>query len=130
MAVDTTGLRRKIGRYGERLSAEAAAELYRSIDEPVDSGQLEGTGQLIRVGRTVWRIWYPVEYASFPDTGARPHTIRARPGGVLRFRVAGRIVYAKKVDHPGNEGTGWFSDKATVREWVRALERAKRRVRA
>lgn len=129
MPTDTSGLRRKLGRYGERLAAEGAAEVFRSIEPPYDTGTLDRSGQLIRVGRTTWRIWFSASYASFPDTGTRAHVIRPRGGGVLRFRVGNRIVYAKKVDHPGTEGTGWWSDKTGRREWVRALERAKRRVR-
>ena len=36
--------------------------------------------------------------------GARPHQIRPRrPGGVLRFTMGGRVVYAKYVNHPGNK---------------------------
>lgn len=34
--------------------------------------------------------------------GTRPHIIRPRrPGGVLRFTVNGRVVYARFVNHPG-----------------------------
>lgn len=34
--------------------------------------------------------------------GTRPHKIfPKRPGGVLRFEVGGRVVYARYVSHPG-----------------------------
>lgn len=126
---DASGLRRKIVAYRDRLAAEAARDLYDSVDEPVDTGQLEGTGQLIRRGGGRWRIWYSADYASFPDQGTRAHTIRPRnPGGVLVFQVGGRTVFATKVDHPGNEGTGWFSDTVDRAGWVRALDKARRRI--
>lgn len=36
--------------------------------------------------------------------GTRPHQIRPRrPGGVLKFTVGGRVVYAKYVNHPGTK---------------------------
>lgn len=36
--------------------------------------------------------------------GTRPHRIQPRrPGGVLRFTVGGRTVYAKAVMHPGSQ---------------------------
>ncbi len=36
--------------------------------------------------------------------GTRPHIIRPRrPGGVLRFTVGGRVVYARYVNHPGTK---------------------------
>lgn len=42
-------------------------------------------------------------YAGAHHQGARPHIIRPRKiGGWLRFTVAGRVVFAKSVHHPGN----------------------------
>jgi hypothetical protein len=36
--------------------------------------------------------------------GTRPHMIfPRRPGGVLRFTVGGRVVYARYVNHPGTK---------------------------
>lgn len=36
--------------------------------------------------------------------GTRPHMIfPRRPGGVLRFTVGGRVVYARFVNHPGTK---------------------------
>jgi hypothetical protein len=36
--------------------------------------------------------------------GTRPHRIFPRkPGGVLRFTVGGRVVYARYVNHPGSK---------------------------
>lgn len=36
--------------------------------------------------------------------GTRPHIIRPRrPGGVLRFTIGGRVVYARLVHHPGTK---------------------------
>lgn len=36
--------------------------------------------------------------------GTRPHRIfPRRPGGVLRFTVGGRVVYARYVNHPGTK---------------------------
>jgi hypothetical protein len=41
-------------------------------------------------------------YLPFVVLGTRPHTIVPRGGGVLRFEIGGRTVFAKKVNHPGN----------------------------
>ena len=44
-------------------------------------------------------------HTRFVHDGTRPHRIRPkRSGGVLRFRVGGRTVYAKVVNHPGYRG--------------------------
>src|SRR5262245_31180233 len=43
-------------------------------------------------------------YAAYVEYGTRPHEIRPRnPHGVLKFRVGGTWVYAKKVNHPGTQ---------------------------
>lgn len=48
------------------------------------------------------RVGSPVKYAAAHHDGARPHVIRPRHGKYLRFVVAGRIVFASRVNHPGN----------------------------
>ncbi len=37
--------------------------------------------------------------------GARPHIIRPRRAKALRFVIGGRVVFARKVNHPGSVGT-------------------------
>lgn len=42
--------------------------------------------------------------------GSRRHTIRPkRRGGVLRFEVGGRVVYARVVNHPGYRGDNFMA---------------------
>ena len=42
-------------------------------------------------------------HSLFVHEGTRPHRIvPRRRGGVLRFQVGGRTVYARAVNHPGN----------------------------
>ena len=43
-----------------------------------------------------------LNYAYFVHEGTRPHVIRPNSGRVLRFKVGGKIVYARKVNHPGH----------------------------
>lgn len=50
-------------------------------------------------------------YATYVNDGTRPHVIRPRNAQVLRFRVGGRIVFARKVDHPGTKPNP-FLDRA------------------
>jgi len=41
--------------------------------------------------------------------GTRPHIIRPkRAGGVLRFEIGGRVVYARYVSHPGTRPNGFL----------------------
>lgn len=44
-----------------------------------------------------------MKYASFVEGGTKPHIIVARSGGVLRFVIGGRTIFAKSVHHPGTQ---------------------------
>jgi hypothetical protein len=75
---------------------------------PVDTGNLRATGQsnvttagLVVVGEVV----YTADYAAAVHNGRRALTIRStRPGGMLRFTVGGRTVYARQVHQPARAG--------------------------
>ncbi len=62
-------------------------------------------------------------YAAFVINGTNFHTIRPkRSGGVLVFKVGGVTVFAKKVNHPGNDANPFF-DKVVSR-WRLYLDNA------
>lgn len=61
--------------------------------------------------RSRWVIGSDVEYAEMVHDGTRPHIIRPRRKRALRFRVGGRVVYAKFVRHPGTRARP-FLDRA------------------
>jgi hypothetical protein len=51
-------------------------------------------------------------YGHLVNSGTRPHVIRPRQmNGTLRFywRKVGRVVYFKKVNHPGQAAKGWLT---------------------
>lgn len=119
--LDRADLNRTI-RGASRRELEIAARQVMNrakILAPVDTGRLRAS---IRIEsrrtltlRSVYTIGSDVSYAVMVHDGTRPHKIRPkRPGGVLRFRVGGRIVYAKEVNHPGTRARP-FLDRA-VRE--------------
>lgn len=85
---------------------------------PVDTGRLRAS---IRIEsrrtltlRSVYTVGSDVEYAPMVHDGTGPHVIRPRQAQALRFRIGGRIVYAKVVHHPGTRARP-FLDQA-VRE--------------
>jgi len=121
----------EVRAYADRVALAAAADMLRDTDRraPVRTGQLRGTGDIVRKGSGRVEIRYPAEYASFTDTGTRPHTIRPRNRKVLRFRVGSTLVYTRRVDHPGTRGTRWYSDVVNLSGWQAALRRAAGRVR-
>lgn len=51
------------------------------------------------------------DYAELVSRGTGPHTILPRkPGGVLRFQIGGRTVFAARVQHPGARPNTWWTD--------------------
>lgn len=103
-----------------RLPARMVAETRRTV--PVDTGQLL---ESIKANATLRGpvltvvVSSPLVQAATTNTGARPHVIVPRRRRTLRFRVGGRVVYARRVNHPGNRGTHWF-DRA-MSQWRRAV---------
>lgn len=95
-----------VGGPGERLlrrKAERVADLARvysadhgSIPEGIVVGPYrDGSIEVISTN----------PHTLFVHNGTPRHFIRPRrQGGVLRFRVNGRVVYARLVDHPGYIG--------------------------
>lgn len=90
---------------------------------PVDTGNLRASGQsnvsvtgLVVVGEVV----YTARYAAAVHEGRRALTIRARrPGGMLKFTVDGRTVYARSVRQPARAGRPFL---ATALREVAAAE--------
>lgn len=57
-------------------------------------------------------------HARFIEEGTRPHVIRPRNARALRFEIGGRVIFAKRVNHPGYAGSKFLS-KAVVEELAR-----------
>ena len=88
---------------------------------PVDTGRLRASGKIQYSGLFSFRpkatIIFDVDYAAAVNDGTRPHEIRPRNAQALRFRIGGRVVYARVVHHPGTRPNP-FLDRA-LREVTR-----------
>ncbi|QHB37760.1 tail assembly chaperone [Mycobacterium phage Imvubu] len=94
-----THLRRKHRSITRRIANQARA------DVPVRTGNLGRTiGELPQV-YTPYHVSGGVEatadYAAAVHEGSRPHYIRARAGGALRFMWNGQETFRRSVWHPG-----------------------------
>jgi hypothetical protein len=58
---------------------------------------------LVRRGGKILRLQNTASYAHAIDLGAKPHVIRPRRARALRFITRGKLVFARKVNHPGNK---------------------------
>jgi hypothetical protein len=58
-----------------------------------------------------------VNYAWVHHSGSRPHVIRAKGNGMLRFRGRNGVVFARSVNHPGTRPNQYLVDslRAVVR---------------
>lgn len=56
-------------------------------------------------GGKVVKIRNTAPYARAVENGSRPHVIRAKNGGALRFVMNGRVMFRRSVNHPGTKPT-------------------------
>jgi hypothetical protein len=114
--LDRTRVQRMLRLPGGLVYRDMTRRLLRVEAEAVRSapGSMGATirAQIRSAGRDfegVITVNHPA--ALFVTLGTRPHRISPRrPGGVLRFTVDGRVVYAKYVNHPGNRPNEFLRD--------------------
>lgn len=115
--LDRAELSRTI-RGASRNELETAARQVMNrakILAPVDTGRLRASIRIesrrTALLRSRYTIGSDVSYAQMVHDGTRPHTIRPKRAQALRFRIGGRVVFAKVVHHPGTRPRP-FLDKA------------------
>ena len=104
--------RGQVGAYlfvkGAKIREKARAQVG------VDTGALKasihvrqgrrGPGQYVEVGS-------PLSHALMHHEGTKPHVIMPKRASVLRFAAGGRIVYTRKVNHPGTKPNRYLTDQ-------------------
>lgn len=93
-------MRREMASLTRRIANQARS------DVPVRTGNL---GRSIREDETRFPGQFRAEggvtahadYAAAVHEGSSPHVIRPRNAAALRFKIGGRVVFAKSVQHPG-----------------------------
>lgn len=86
-----------------------------TVDCPVGTGNLRNHHRMrISDESTTVKgsVFNDAEYAAAVERGSSPHTIRARPGGVLRFTIGGETIFARSVRHPGTPPRPWLRQAA------------------
>lgn len=97
---------RNMERRMRRVEAEAIRRAPGSMKQGIRVSIGRGPGGEFR---GTLNVRHPA--ALYVTGGTRPHIIRPRrPGGVLRFTVGGRVVYARYVNHPGNKPNSFLRD--------------------
>ena len=94
-------LRRRVERVQRAAERLAPGSMGRGIRSSI---RYEADGPVGRIVST-----HPASIYVLNST--RPHRIYPRrPGGVLRFTVGGRVVYARYVDHPGTRAQPFLQE--------------------
>lgn len=80
----------------------------------VDTGALKGSIH-VRQGRTgpgqYVEVGSPLSHALMHHEGTKPHVILPSRAQVLRFSAGGRIIYTRKVNHPGTRPNRYLTDQ-------------------
>ena len=116
---------RSVGRQeaSRRVARATRQTLNRArVLSPWDSGNMRGHHEMaIRheaaKRRVVGRVAARTDYAAFVHDGTRPHVIRPKPTRrradgkptALKFKVGGRTVIVRKVNHPGTQPRPWLA---------------------
>ena len=81
-----------------------------TINCPVDKGRLRSAIHLSPnvPGFEEYLLYDDVEYAEAIEYGTSPHIIKPVNGKALKFKVDGKTVFAKKINHPGTESQPFF----------------------
>jgi hypothetical protein len=116
---------RQVGRQeaGKRVARVTRQTLNRArVLSPWDHGNLRGQhGMSLRTEaarrKVIGTVYARTDYAAFVHDGTRPHVIRPKPGRrradgkptALKFKIGGRTVIVRKVNHPGTEARPWLA---------------------
>ncbi|MCZ7478882.1 hypothetical protein [Micromonospora sp. WMMC273] len=105
----------QIGRdFALELVTDVTRRTYNraNVLTPVDTGNLRAHNQMVvdvAPARVVGTVFNDAEYADVVHDGSGPYTIRPRRAKALRFEVGGRVVFARKVRHPGTRARPWIA---------------------
>lgn len=106
----------------QKIAGEGAGKLVLSttrrtlnrgrVLSPWDTGNLRASHTMdvrrLKKGQVRGRVSTRVKYALAVHEGAAPHVIRPKKKKALKFKMGGRTVIVKKVNHPGNPGRPWL----------------------
>jgi len=96
-----------------RIALENASTYYledtiKEADKHTRTGTLKRSIGLKILSWRSFKLYANAEYAPYLEFGTRPHIIKPVRRKALRFIVNRKIVFAKKVKHPGTKPLPFF----------------------
>lgn len=132
MSLDTRSFIAEMRSWADQVRVRAVEEMAADLDRdvpvaPEGGGALRRSQEIRHLGVDRSEIVYPPEYASYTDEGTDAHEIRGRP--LLAFPWDGTLVVVHSVQHPGTQGTHWWSDVMNDDGYDNALNAAAEQVK-
>jgi hypothetical protein len=95
----------KVERWEQEAIEEAAGDAYSDMSTlaPVRSGAYRASIQEVIGTKEAW-VGPTVPYAIFVEVDTRPHIIKPVNAKLLRFEIAGHVIFTPVVHHPGTTG--------------------------
>ena len=93
--------KKQVAMFWKKFKIGLATDLVNELAKaaPVDTGNLKNSIDYRIKGSTI--EIFMNEYALYVEFGTPPHIIRAKNAKALHFKVGGKDVFAKSVNHPG-----------------------------
>lgn len=98
----TLGKTRMVASFARRFAPVRTGRLRASI-------KVEQSRDTAGRYKTGYSVSANTPYAAFVHEGTRPHVIVPVTASVLRFEVGGSVVFARRVNHPGNRANPFLS---------------------
>lgn len=102
----------KIRQALDRSSSLTAQEVWGNLMEesPFDTGRLAGSWKLDQQAPRVFVVGTSVKYAAVQNDGRGPYDIYPKKASALRFKIGGKVIFAKHVRHPGIKGKHYVEE--------------------
>lgn len=89
-----------------RLGISDVAKIaYRAAKETTlfkdRTGELRGTLDIVDTGAYAKRVIARAKHGRYIESGTKAHVILPKNAPMLRFVIGGRVVFARRVNHPG-----------------------------
>jgi len=84
------------------------ADTVKEADKHTRTGFLKRSIGLKMLSWKSFKLYANAEYAPYLEFGTRPHIIKPVRRKALRFIINRKIVFAKKVHHPGTKPSPFF----------------------
>jgi len=84
------------------------ADTIREADKHTLTGTLKRSIGLKMLSWRSFKLYANAEYAPYLEFGTRPHVIKPVRRKALRFIVNRKVVFAKRVKHPGTKPSPFF----------------------